>query len=136
MIGDDRMHIINLKINDEKELYNSFDPAGDMLSEDVKKYFHDWMQERTIGESIEILLESDKPVNKERLGCTISKWAKEEQNQIKSEFRKNLLMQLWMFGIGVVFIALSLLLETKVGVIWFTVLSTVGAFSMWEAASI
>ena len=41
-----------------------------------------------------------------------------------------------MFAVGVCFIAVSLALESKVGVVWFTVLSTIGAFSMWEAASI
>jgi hypothetical protein len=28
------------------------------------------------------------------------------------------------------------MLQPTVGVVWFTVLSTIGAFSMWEAASI
>ena len=44
--------------------------------------------------------------------------------------------QLWMFAIGVLFIAVSLILEKRIPVVWFTVLSTIGAFSIWEAASI
>jgi len=41
-----------------------------------------------------------------------------------------------MFGLGVLFITISLALQPVVNVVWFTVLSTIGAFSMWEAASI
>ncbi len=63
-------------------------------------------------------------------------WICDEDEGIKREFHKNNVQQAWMFGVGVLFIAVSLLLDGKVGMVWYTVLSTIGAFSMWEAAGI
>ena len=47
-----------------------------------------------------------------------------------------MIQQLWMFIVGFVFIGLSLMIDETSNAVLFTVLSTIGAFSMWEAASI
>ncbi len=130
------MHTINLNIENEKELYNPFDTEADFLSEDIKSYITNRMGDKSIGEEVKIRIISPCSVNQERIKKAFHKWVDEEENAIKKEFRRNFVQQIWMFAIGVVFIALSLFLENKIGVVWYTVLSTIGAFSMWEAASI
>ena len=130
------MHTIKFKIDEEKDLYNPFDVDDILLSEDVKNYISGQLTSRKIGDQVEILIISQKPIDKEKVEKAFYQWIADEEMDIKREFRKNLLQQFWMFGIGVLFIALSLAFEDKVGMVWYTVLSTIGAFSMWEAASI
>mgnify|MGYP007101928288 CR=1 FL=1 len=130
------MSTINLTINDETELYNRFDAQSDYLSEDVKTYITNRLADRNFGEKVEINVISSKQVDEDRITRAFNKWVDDEDMAVKKEFRKNFIQQIWMFAIGVTFIALSLFLENKIGVVWFTVLSTIGAFSMWEAASI
>ena len=130
------MHTVRLRVECEDNLYNAFDPENDMLSEEVKNYITDQLSDRNIGDQVEIHLLSSEAIDKGRIERAFRRWIIEEEKSIKKEFRKNLFQQLWMFGIGVLFIILSLSLENKVGEVWYTVLSTIGAFSMWEAAGI
>lgn len=130
------MHTIKLHIEKENDLYNSFNPDEDLISEDVKSYMLDQIRDKAIGDDVQLQIISPEEIDEERISRAVHNWAEKDKKVIKADFRKNVVQQIWMFGIGVVFIALSLMLESRVGVVWFTVLSTIGAFSMWEAASI
>ncbi len=130
------MHTVKLKIEEEKDLYDPFDPDGESLSGDVKAYIVDRIPERKLGDDVELQIIAAEPLDRERLKRAFCRWYDVEERKLKSEYRKNLVQQLHMFAVCVCFIAVSLALESKVGVVWFTVLSTIGAFSMWEAASI
>ena len=130
------MNVINLTVENDRDLYNRFDPGSDHLSEDVKFYITERLKDRDPGDKMEICVVSESPVDQDRIVRAFYKWADDEERAIKKEFRKNMVEQLWMFAIGVLFIAVSLILEKRIPVVWFTVLSTIGAFSIWEAASI
>lgn len=130
------MYVIKLKIKDEEDLYDPFAYEEELLSDDVKSYVIERLAKRDLGERAEIHIISPAPLNQGRIKRAFYTWIDEEEEAIKREFRRNMVQQLWLFAIGVAFIALSLLVESKVSVVWFTVLSTIGAFSMWEAASI
>ena len=110
------MHTINLNIENEKELYNPFDTEANFLSEDIKSYITNRMADKSIGEEVKIRIISPCSVNQERIKKAFHRWVDEEENAIKKEFRKNFVQQIWMFAIGVVFIAMSLFLENKIGV--------------------
>ena len=131
-----KMYTIKIKVDEEKDLYNSFDADDVLLSEDVKSYITGRLVGRKLGDHVEIMIVSSNPIDKDRLRKAFHTWNTEEEQDIKREYRRNILQQFWMFVVGVVFIALSLFFEDKVGMVWYTVLSTIGAFSMWEAASI
>lgn len=47
-----------------------------------------------------------------------------------------MLKQFWMFGIGVLFIAFGLYTSDKLPALIGEIISTIGAFAMWETASI
>ncbi len=130
------MHTIKLRIEKEEDLYNGFDPEDDLLSEDVKNYIIGQLSDRTLGDAVEIRVMSSETIDKARIERAFQRWISDGERTVKKEYQKNLFQQLWMFGIGVLFIVLSLAFENKVGAVWYTVLSTIGAFSMWEAAGI
>ena len=130
------MNTIKLRIEEEKELYNHFDPDGTLLSEDVKTYVLSQVTEKPMPDPYTISIVSPAAVDEDRVRLAFKRWIAEEENAIKEGYKRNLFQQLWMFTVGVIFITLSLFLKEKVSVVWFTVLSTIGAYSMWEAASI
>ena len=130
------MHTIRLHIEGEQALYNAFDPEGELLADDVKAYILDRMRERSPGEGVELELVTPGPIDQARAQRAFQRWVEEEEQLVRAECRRNMLQQLWMFGVGVLFVVVSLMLEAKVGDVWFTILSTIGAFSLWEASSI
>ena len=130
------MYSIALNVENEEELYNSLDPQQTLLAGDVKEYLYDKLQARDQADGVELCVCSKAPIDGERFKGAINRWIEEENHSIRTSRRRNRIQQAWMFGSGVLFIALSLALQPVVNVVWFTALSTIGAFSMWEAASI
>ena len=130
------MQDIALNVTNEEQLYNSFDPQRNLLNEEVKSYLLGEVQIEGRMDGINLEVRSTTPIDEERFKSSIRRWIEEEEQSIRVTRRRNVIQQAWMFGSGVLFIALSLLLQPVVNVVWFTVLSTIGAFSMWEAASI
>ena len=130
------MQDITLNVTDEERLYNSLDPRRNLLNNEVKDYLLSEMQIEGPKNGVNLIVSSTTAIDEERFTASIDRWIQDEEQSIRATARINTIQQMWMFGIGVLFIALSLMLQPTVGVVWFTVLSTIGAFSMWEAASI
>ena len=130
------MYTIKLQVEKEKELYHPFDPDDTLISDSVKDYILDRLKENNAGDEVQIQIQSQDSIDEDHIRKAVLNWTAEEKRSLKAEHRKNTIQQLWMFGVGVLFLAISLALEAKVGLVWYTVLSTIGAFSMWEAASI
>ena len=130
------MYILKLSVDNEKELYHAFDPDETQLSDEVVSYLSDRMTERNLGEEVDLQIISPDPVDEDKFRNAVAKWVSDEQRLIRIERRKNLLQMIWRFGLGMLFIIISLMVQSKVSAVWFTVLSTIGAFSIWEAANI
>lgn len=130
------MYSITLNVESEEELYNSLDPQQNLLADNVKAYVYDKLQARDQPDGVELCVCSKVPIDEERFKSAIDRLIEEENRSIHASRKRNRIQQALMFGAGVLFIALSLALQPVVNVVWFTVLSTIGAFSMWEAASI
>lgn len=129
------MQQIRIKVENEEELFDSMDPDGNTLSRDVKDYLFDKLQIGPRNDEVEICVISEGTIDKERFETGINNWVDDETRKIKSERHMNGFRQLRLFLVGIAFIALSIAVEIKVGAIWYTILSTIGAFSIWEATS-
>ena len=130
------MSTIKLKIDTEQDLYNPYDADELILKDDIKSYIVDKIEKSDNSQRIEIQLISNEEISRDNVGRALNEWFKSEENDIKKAYRKNMIQQLWMFIVGFVFIGLSLMIDETSNAVLFTVLSTIGAFSMWEAASI
>lgn len=128
------MQSINLNVRDEEQLYSSFDPQGSLLSEETKAYLLSELRAGGRKDGMGLNVISESPMDEERFVGSIRRWIDDEQQSIQISQRRNSIQQLWMFGIGLAFVTLSLVLQPLVNVVWFTVLSTIGAFAIWEAA--
>lgn len=129
------MKEIIINVDSESDLYSTFGGVGD-LSEEFKDFVIDKLKDTDLLEPVQFIFVSQEAVDEQRVRDSISTWIQDEKHDIQREEHTNRLRQLWMLIIGVVFVALSIVVEVLVGEISFTVLSTIGAFALWEAANV
>ena len=131
------MYEIKLKIHEEADLYNPLDPDQVLLSDDVVSYILRKYEERPdLRDKHAIHIYSDTPVNEERVKRNIRRYTEEEGKLMQRKQHRNRINQLWLFGIGVAFIALWFFIAAKTENILVEVLSIIGSFAVWEAANI
>ena len=130
------MNSVKLQIENESDLYNSFDPDEITFTEEVRSYILRQLDKADVDREISFQVLCSRPVSEEKLKKAVDAWIREAKEDLHEKNRENMIHQLWMFGIGVLFLYLSIVLQEKVSVVWFTVLSTIGSLAIWEAASI
>lgn len=111
--------MIQLRIHDESELYNSFDPSCTRISDEVYEYLKSFCTEfepkaHSHGpETIQVI--SDGPVDAERLKSAIRNAVKKDQAEFDRQlaFNHKQAMGGYLFGIGLsaLGIGLSILLD-------------------------
>ena len=127
---------INLRIHSEDELYNSFDEDHQTISSDIIDYLYSRYQEKELHEKLTVHIISDVPIDIDNLKAAFRFYLDSQRKTLAKERRKNTIKQLWMFGIGVLFIGLGIYASGRLPALPGEIISTIGAFSMWEAASI
>ena len=128
-------HTIRIYIEKEDGLYNHFSPEKE-LSEDVIAYIQKKAYTKNALQPLLIQVISAEKIDEAAFYAAIGRWLAEEDAVIEKERRSSKVKQAWMFSAGTFFIALSLLLEAIIPALPFTILSTIGAFAMWEAAAV
>ena len=128
-------HVVTLCIKDEDALYLPFSPEKE-FSSDVTDYLTSMLGDRSRGQKVALRVVSPSPIDEDAFRAALNRWAMADTDRLKREQKANFVKQIWMFGVGVAFIAASLVLESVIPVLPYMILSTIGAFAMWEAASI
>ena len=130
------MYEIKIKVHEEADLYNAFDPDQVQLKDEVVSYitrkFHE--KERTDKYCMHIF--SDVPVDEARVRHNFQNYVKEEVGIINRVHQRSTMKQVLMFIIGIVFITTWVLMSSKTGAIVLEVLSIIGSFAVWEAANV
>ena len=127
---------IKLRIHSENELYNPFDEDNKTLSSDVTDYLYERYKEKRLRDKLEVHITSDENIDIEKLRSAFLGYCDSMRIHLSKEKKGNMIKQFWMFGIGVLFIAFGLYASDKLPALTGEIISTIGAFSMWEAASI
>lgn len=128
-------HEIRIRINEEYDLYEPLSPDIE-LSSDVISYLEQKIDERNRGERLLLHIISSEPVNERNVREALSAWRSKIERSLKKQRHTNWVRQLWMFGVGIIFTALGVILELNENTVSFTVLSAIGGFAMWDAASV
>lgn len=90
----------------------------------------------TFGKKHVIHIFSDTPVDEERVKRNIRRYTEDEGKIMKRKQQRSCIKQLWLFAIGIAFIAFWLFIASKTENILVEVLSIIGSFAVWEAANI
>lgn len=130
------MHEINLRIHDEKELYDPFDESCRTLNSDVSDYLAGQYGRKEAGDEILLKIKCDGAVNFERVRGAFQELIREQELRNANQKRLNMVKQIWLFSIGVVFVAAGILLDSVLGSVPVELISIVGSFAVWEAANI
>ena len=126
---------INLKINTENDLYHPFDTEK-CLNDDVKNYIINKASEKMPFKELRLRIICPKPVSEEDVKAAFHRWFEATGRESKLVWRKNMIKMLLLFAFGIGVIALSVILQPKISTVLFTIITTVGTFSIWEGASI
>ena len=127
---------IKLRVHSESELYDPFDEDQQTVSSDVIDYLYSRYQEKDLRDKLKVHIISDDPIDVDKLRAAFRCYLDTQRKKLAKERRKNAIKQTWMFGIGVLFIGAGLIVSEKLPALPGEIISTIGAFSMWEAASI
>ena len=130
------MQTIKLKVKGEAELFNSLDPDCEQLRDEVKEYIFEKLKAQKAMTGHELVILSEEDIKEERVRAALDHWADLEEETAMNLRRINMLQQIYLFSLGLLFILISLALQSRVGAVFFTVLSSIGGFSTWEAANI
>ena len=126
---------MKIKVDNEQELYNSFDKFDETLSEDLISYINNKQEIATIKEKEDIEVISAEKIDENKFKKAFYKYCDEQLILINRKQKINRTKQIWLLIIGVLFIIFSILLADKISVIILEIISTIGSFSIWESAN-
>ena len=129
------MFEISVYVEHEKEIYNSFDQYHMSLSGDLKDYISDRLAERPMGEKVRFVFSSPETICYEQLDKAFVLFIEEQTIKLEKERKRNLFQSIRLLLIGIFFVVLGILLTPYANVVLSTIISTIGSFSIWEAAN-
>ncbi len=130
------MYEINLKIHDERDLYSPYDESCLTLNDDVADYLAKQYTKKEIGDEIILKIACDGPVTYERVRDAFRELIREQEIRNSNQRRLNRVKQIWLFAIGIVFVAAAILLDGLFSAVPVEIISIIGSFAVWEAANI
>ena len=130
------MNTVKIRIEDEKDLFFSFDPDEESFTEEVKSYVLRCLNRIDTDQEIIFQILSARPISEERVKKAVDSWIRQAKEDLHDQNHANMIHQLWMLAIAVTFIVRSIALAPKVHLILYTILSTIGSLSLWELANI
>ncbi len=130
------MYEINLTIRNEKELYSPFDDTCRTLSQDVSDYLVEQYGRKEVGDEIVLKIKCGEPVDFDRARGAFQELIREQELHNANQKKINLIKQLWLFCVGVVFVAAGIMLDGVLDSVPVELISIVGSFAVWEAANI
>ncbi len=130
------MFEIRVKIDREEDLYCGFDETGLTLSDDVLVYITKTLEGLRRGEKLRLCFVSALDLDEGRLEEAIAQYMRSVERSVKRLKRSSWLNSLRLLAIGVIFIVLGLVFESKMGAVLAAIVSTIGSFSVWEAANV
>lgn len=126
---------IEINIKEESDLYNSFDRYNKTLSEDLISYVSKKLELATIKDQIQIEIISDEKLDEKSIKTTFEEYCDEQLKINAKNSKMNTTKQIWLLVIGLVFISISFALSSISESLLYTVISTIGSFSIWESAN-
>lgn len=128
--------VIPIRVSNESVLYDTFDPSGKKLSEELNTYLMDMLEDRRMGESVCLELVGNRSVNIERFRHSYTQYIDELIQRNKKERLRQSANALRLLLIGIVFVMIGLIFARSMGEVTAAIVSTIGSFAIWEASAI
>ena len=126
---------VKIHIEDEKEIYNKFN-MNNTLSDDLVNYIQEQMELCATLQPIEFDVISSKKIDEDKFNTAFEQTIENQIKIINKQKRTNIKKEILMGTIGVLFIGLSIGLSSIMeNQVILELISVIGSFSAWEAAS-
>lgn len=126
---------IYIHVDDEDELYNSFDRRKMLISDDLVSFVTTICDAKPDHMGIRLIISGAK-INQKRLRSAIDLYIDLELARNERQHKTNFRRQLIMFLIGMAFISLYYVFDTVWAEVPLEFIATIGSFSLWEAANV
>ena len=126
---------MKIKINNENELYNSFDKFEETLSEDLISYINNKSEIALMKTKEDIEIISEEKIDENKFKKAFEKYCDEQLMLINRQQKVNETKQVGMLVVGILFIIFTILLNDKINIVILEIISTMGSFSIWESAN-
>ena len=127
---------IPIKVEDEQDLYDRFLPSGLAFSSELLSYLEDQVVDRKVKEKIRLELFAPQSPDMDHFRNTYQTFIEKLIRRNKREIRLSDLKTILFLVLGLIFVSIGLLLSGKVGPLLAEIISAVGSFAMWSAASV
>lgn len=129
-------YLIQVLVNEEKNLYAEYDPSGLSLDRGLIDYLVDCVENRKPGEKVSFEILSDTELDMERIRKAFLRFIDKHSSRNHHEMVRSQANALRLLGIGVLFIVLGILIAGQVNSVMAAIISTTGSFSVWEASAV
>ena len=129
---------INLKLQEEADLYSPFDPAQEMIADDVVSHLTRSFQNLHKNNKEEYVLQisCETPLNKETAAENLRNFFAQEIDSVKRSLRQLFWKSLCLAVFGILVLSLWFFLSADSESVNLEILSIVGWVAIWEATSI
>ncbi len=130
------MFEIKIRIDREEDLYCGFDDEGLTLNDGLIDYIVKALEGLDSKEQVRLRFVSGLDIDEDRLETALRKHNDSVSQSVRREKKGNLLNSLRLLVIGVAFIVIGIIFEGSIGPVAAAIISTIGSFSVWEAANV
>ena len=130
--------MIQLRVKNESDLYNPFDPAQATINDGVYHYLKTFCTEseykRHLHDTLQII--SDSPLDAERAKAVIQNAVKKDQDEFDRQFAENRKRAVWLYLIGIILSAAGIVLALLLDQILLELISFFGSMAIRDAVNI
>ena len=129
---------IKVKIGEQSDLFNPFDPDRTQLSDEVSAYLvrsYENKHRRKFEEYV-IRILSDTPVDEQHVEYALREHCRQQMSNIEHGLKLETIKEICLAVLGLALLTLWFFLSNKYDNIWMEVLSIMGWVAIWEATSI
>ena len=130
------MNQIKLRVQSEEWLYQTLDPEEACFTDEIRSYIYGKMVRQIKQKDHEIIVQSPEQLNEEKFLSAVRQWIRDDKESMRTERKKDMVMQTYFGLLGIGFLLLEIILEGKASIVWQTVISAVSGFSLWEVVNI
>ena len=130
--------MVQLRIHNESELYNHFDPLKSQISADVYNYLKSYCTEcQAEKHSLDVIrVITDEPIDENHFKMSVRNAARRDCEEFDSQIARNKTLAFWEYVMGIILsiagVALSLILDQ----VLLAVISLFGSMAINDAVSI
>ena len=129
--------MVQLRIKNESELYNHYDPCKERISDDVYHYLKSYCTELQAGKHpLDVIrIITDEPIDEDHFRKCVQNAARRDLEEFDSQIARNKKLAFWEYVMGtllsIVGVALSVILDQ----VLLAIISFFGSMSIGDAAA-